>query len=290
MKRAYVAGALNSEHATGYLQNVSKMLDTAEQLRLLGVAPFKPAEDLLSGIKFGYYEYDDVFDPSQAWLDVSDFVYLTPGWEDSPGTRREIERASRKGIPVFMDIDEVKQFLKPVIVCIVGESGSGKSLMAEWFEKLFHYNLIVSYTTRPMRSPNEKGHTFIDDAMFDTFSHDDMIAYTKFGDYRYCCLKQDVQDYNTYVIDENGLQMLREKYSDTYHIYAIRVYAKPVKGLLTDFASSERILRDKGRFTMSDNEFDFVFKNSYDLSKLINFVQVTHNAVHSDFISKCYYV
>jgi guanylate kinase len=291
MKKCYVAGALNSSDCIGYLQNVSRMMETAESIRQLGVAPFIPGIDLLMGIKFGYYEYDDFFDCSQMWLDSSDFVYLTPQWEDSKGTRREIERAGKNGIPVFMEYDEVKEFLKPVIICIVGESGSGKTLMAEWFEKLFNYNLIQSYTTRPKRTRDENGHTFINDEQFDKFNFDneEMIAFTKFGEYRYCCLKKDVKFYNTYVIDEVGLEMLKEKYSNEFHIYSIRVHAS-LKDRLSKTDDKDRVMRDEGRFLMKDNEFDFVYHNSYDLGKMINFVQITQNSVFSDFVSKCYNV
>ena len=61
-----------------------------------------------------------------------------------------------------------------------------------------------------MRYPGETGHTFVTKEEFDTFSHDDMIAYTEFGGHRYCCLKKDVLDFNTYVIDERGLIYLMQ--------------------------------------------------------------------------------
>jgi len=264
------------------------MEQSAESIRQLGVAVFRPYLDLLSGLQHGYYDYDDYFDYSQPWLDSSDFVFLTPGWEDSVGTRREIYRAGKRGVPVFLSLEEVTEFLKPVVVCIVGESGSGKTLTAEWFERLFNYKLIQSYTTRPKRTPDENGHTFISNEIFDALHQEDMIAYTKFGEHRYCCLLKDVDYYNTYVIDEVGLQMLKERYSDRFHIYSIRMKADEKKRKIV--ADPERFRRDKGRFTMKDSEFDFIYHNIYDLGKLINFVQVTHNSINSDFISKCLFV
>ena len=287
MKKVYIAGKLSDTDVCQYIQNCSRMMTTAESIRQLGCAVFVPAIDLLMGIKFGYYQYEDYFDGSQLWLDASDCVYLTPGWDESKGTRREIERAGKKGIPVFMEMEQIKEFLKPVIICVIGESGNGKTLMAEWFEKLFHYHLIQSYTTRPRRKPEENGHTFINEEQFDKFNYDgdEMIAYTKFGKYRYCCLRKDVQDYNTYVIDEYGFSHLREKYSDTFHLYSIRL--KTEERQRRAHTSPDRMERDKGKFTLPDKEFDFVYHNNYDLGKLINFVQVTHNSINSDFVSKC---
>ena len=46
------------------------------------------------------------------------------------------------------------------IFCLVGPSGSGKTTVAKALEK-HGYNVIQSYTTRPRRSENEWGHTFV---------------------------------------------------------------------------------------------------------------------------------
>lgn len=110
-KRVYVAGKLNAM-AVDYLHNVHKMMDAAEAVRLAGYAPFIPAIDLLMGIKFGYESYEDYFQISQSWLAAADAVILVPGWETSEGTAREIELAESLGIPVFEDLDELKNYLE----------------------------------------------------------------------------------------------------------------------------------------------------------------------------------
>ena len=111
LKRVYVAGKLNDD-AVGYLYNVHKMMTAAEKVRLAGFAPFIPAIDMLMGLKFGYTEYTDYFDGSQAWLLASDAVFLTPGWETSAGTKREIELAKKHDIPVFESLKRMKKYLK----------------------------------------------------------------------------------------------------------------------------------------------------------------------------------
>lgn len=287
MKKCYVAGKLSDPDVCKYLQACHKMQKTAERVRKLGVSVYIPYLDLLSGLQHGYYEYNDFFDNSQLWLDASDFVYLTPGWEKSLGTCREMERAGKNNIPVFSGLEQVTEFIKPVVICIVGESGSGKTLMAEWFEKLYKYHLIQSYTTRPRRTPEENGHTFVSEEEFDKFSYDEeeMIAYTKFGAFRYCCLRKDVRDYNTYVIDEDGLKMLKEKYSDQFHIYSIRIRADVAKR--RSLVSRDRFIRDKDRFTLPDEDFDFVYHNSYDLKEMITFVNVTQTNIWADFVLNC---
>ena len=148
---------------------------------------------------------------------------------------------------------------KPTIICIVGESGSGKTLIADYLDHRYGYEIIESRTTRPQRTPDEDGHTFVSQEEFDSYDKDEMIAFTTFGGYNYCCLKKDVKDKNTYVIDEHGLKYLKENFSRIYNIYSIRVhrdYHARVRAVGRD-----RVDRDKGKFTMDDKEFDWVIEN-----------------------------
>lgn len=104
MKRIYVAGKLNDD-ACGYIKNVHRMIIWAEKVRKLGFAVFVPGLDFLQGVVFGDWNYQDYFDNSQSWLDVADAIFLVPGWEVSSGTKREIERANQRNIPVYFDLD-----------------------------------------------------------------------------------------------------------------------------------------------------------------------------------------
>jgi len=106
LTRVYVAGKLN-DMAVEYLYNVHKLMETAEMVRNHGFSVFVPAIDLLMGIKFGYKEYTDYFDNGQPWLMASDAVFLTPGWQTSEGTKKEVELAGELGIPVFDDIEDL---------------------------------------------------------------------------------------------------------------------------------------------------------------------------------------
>ena len=110
MKRIYIAGKLNAD-AVGYIKNVHHMIMWAEKVRKAGFAVYIPAIDFLAGVVHGDWEYNDYFDNSQPWLDAADAVFLVPGWRDSPGTTRELDRASRQGIPCYEDLDDmVKDF------------------------------------------------------------------------------------------------------------------------------------------------------------------------------------
>lgn len=105
-KLVYVAGALNSD-AVGYLKNVHRMIVHAKKLRDAGYAVYVPCNDLLEGIVSGNFSYSNFFDNSQVILLRSDAVSLTPGWEESKGTQREIALAKENGIPVFEVLDDL---------------------------------------------------------------------------------------------------------------------------------------------------------------------------------------
>lgn len=108
-KKVYVAGKLN-DMAVDYLNNVHKMMTTAEEVRKAGYAVMVPCIDLLMGIKFGYESYNDYFDNSQPWITVADAVFLTPGWEKSIGTRNEMTLATEYGVPIFDKLSDMNKY------------------------------------------------------------------------------------------------------------------------------------------------------------------------------------
>lgn len=155
-------------------------------------------------------------------------------------------------------LEEFQFIEKPVIICVVGESGAGKSLTAEYLDSTYGINLIQSYTDRERRHPEETGHTFLTTKQFNNLNGD-VLAYTKFGDNQYCCLVDDLTHCSTYVIDEDGLEMLKTNWHKTFDIYSLRI-KRPLFDRL-DSVGEERIKRDVGRYNLKDNEFDFVIDN-----------------------------
>ena len=146
--------------------------------------------------------------------------------------------------------------MKSKIICLVGPSGSGKTYMATHLEEEYGIPQIQSRTTRPRRTPDETGHTFVTDEEFDTYEDSHMIAFTTFGGSRYCCLHKDVNAPTiSYVIDEAGLKYLRENFSNIYSIFAVRLFMPEEKRKL--LVGEERIMRDEGKFLMGIDDFDY---------------------------------
>ena len=100
MFKVYIAGRLN-DNAVGYIKNLHNMIQWAEKIRKLGCSVYVPGLDFLVGVVMGNYNYEDYFNNSQPWLDVSDAVFVIPNSDDSIGTKKEIARAQMMGIPVF---------------------------------------------------------------------------------------------------------------------------------------------------------------------------------------------
>jgi guanylate kinase len=152
------------------------------------------------------------------------------------------------------------------IITITGESGTGKTTMAEYIRKKMGINMIESYTDRAKRTPDEVGHTFLTKEEYDKIKLEDMIAFTNFGGNRYCCIKQDVENLNTYVIDESGIKYLTKNFSDEYQIIKVRI--KRDYDLRKEIVNEDRLKRDEGQFTLPDDYYDIVLHNNYSTEQL----------------------
>lgn len=144
--KIYVAGPLTAV-GVEYIKNHSDMMLEAEHLRRLGFSVYVPAVEILMGLKFGYTDYSDYFDNSQPWLKAADAVYLCAGWENSKGTKKEIELALANNIPVFDDPDElVKHFQSHSIIADMAELQ--QEIDNVWFKIQAELETMISRQTR----------------------------------------------------------------------------------------------------------------------------------------------
>lgn len=101
-----------------------------------------------------------------------------------------------------------------VFVCIVGQSGCGKSSIVRELCKKYKYKAIESYTTRPRRNKCETGHIFISDKEADDMlsSRTPIIAFTRFGGYRYFSVIDQVEQCDLFIVDPSGLDFFKRHY------------------------------------------------------------------------------
>ena len=109
------------------------------------------------------------------------------------------------------------------IVLIVGESGSGKSTICDELTKRYGLKQVKSYTTRPRRSEDEDGHTFISDKEFKEL--EGICAYTYFDNHHYCATREQIDNSDLYIIDPNGIEYFIKKYNGRKIPMVVYIYA-----------------------------------------------------------------
>jgi len=188
--------------------------------------------------------------------------------------------------------------LKDRIVCLVGESGSGKSTIAELLENE-GYNYIQSYTDRPRRYKNERGHIFITrKEYFQVIIKDklkkDIIAPTCFGGNHYFATKKQYKGkgVSIYVIDAKGVKQLRQTIKDAKIVViylkcdkwtrAIRMWCRKNKNNVVSYSCpenwdnidtdiKERILHDEQSFKVVS--CDYVVDANRDIEEVLKDVK-----------------
>ena len=112
MIKVYVAGAYSADNVIDVLKNIGKGETEAANLFKLGFAVFTPWHDKDYIIKNPYQDWPvkHFLDNSMAWLEVSDIVYVIPGWENSTGVKAEIVRAKELRIPVVYEVDDLLEW------------------------------------------------------------------------------------------------------------------------------------------------------------------------------------
>ena len=111
MKRIYIAGAISDPSLIQSLDNIRRGVRVANMVLAAGYAVFVPHIDfqLFLGLNDGQeISKESIQAQSMAWLEVSDAVLLVPGWENSGGTKSEIERALELGIPVYDSFEALR--------------------------------------------------------------------------------------------------------------------------------------------------------------------------------------
>ncbi len=114
---------------------------------------------------------------------------------------------------------------KTPLLLLVGPLGSGKSTIAHLLEQRNGWKELDSYTTRPKRTPDETGHTFINEEDFCILK--DLVAYTEINGFRYGATKRQVEDADMYIIDVLGAEILMRNYHGDRKLVAVSILCDP---------------------------------------------------------------
>ncbi len=126
MKRIYLAGPMGPMDE-GRAGRVRDAIGYAEELLRAGFAPWVPHLcDAWDQIFEHDYEASMAYDA--VWLAQCQAVFRFPG--HSPGADREVAWANANGLPVFMDLAELKRWARAT----TGGAGGGASAVLEVYE------------------------------------------------------------------------------------------------------------------------------------------------------------
>lgn len=180
---------------------------------------------------------------------------------------------------------------KPLF-CILGASASGKSTLVQKLEIELNMKQIASYTTRPPRYEGEAGHIFVTEEEFQSLS--DIVAYNYYLDNHYGVTSQQIDDeaHDLYVVDQTGLNELKEKYKGDRKIYSVYIDCLPLNrydrlfdryfkmyqnSLVATNRAMERIKQDEIEFENCNLVVDYVITNNDNIEtayeELKNYIQ-----------------
>ena len=108
--KVYVAGSYSADNVISVLDNIRIGMRASTQVLLKGHSPFCPWLDFHFQLMLRENEsltVEDYWRYSMDWLEVSDIVYVCNYRKDSKGTKAEIERATKLGIPVVYNLEDI---------------------------------------------------------------------------------------------------------------------------------------------------------------------------------------
>jgi hypothetical protein len=109
MKVVYVAGPYRAPTPWGIEQNIRRAEALSLEVWKLGAAAICPHANTRY---FQHEAPDDIWLKGDlAILEKCDAVLLTPDWRKSEGATVEAHHARNLGIPVFIDLEELVEFL-----------------------------------------------------------------------------------------------------------------------------------------------------------------------------------
>lgn len=152
------------------------------------------------------------------------------------------------------------------LITITGPSGAGKDTVARMLSEITGIPVLVSYTTRKMREGEENGreHWFVSPDMVP--DKKDMLAYTQYGGYEYWTEIMQIGDAAIYVIDEEGLRDLHDRFP---HIPLVSIVVlanrtvRRVRGV-----DDNRMNRDKERRQFPLEYYDYRIYNNTSMKNL----------------------
>jgi len=85
----YIAGPISNPDAGKLFENLHRFFLKEVQLWKAGFSPINPASDIIAAIMCGDLTHADYLAKDQSLVAVAEYIFMLPGWTDSPGAREE---------------------------------------------------------------------------------------------------------------------------------------------------------------------------------------------------------
>lgn len=171
------------------------------------------------------------------------------------------------------------------LYCLVGKSGCGKTTIANELERRFGFRQLESYTTRPKRTPDERGHKFISSEEFSKLKG--ILAYTLFNGYEYCATQEQANESDVYIIDPDGVFTLKNNWDSLrdFVVIGINVPEEELRERMrargdTEEMIESRVKNDSEKFKDFDKVCDIVIENR-DLERTIGLLKKIIDALEA---------
>lgn len=154
---------------------------------------------------------------------------------------------------------------------MVGRSGSGKSTMADILSDKHNFRVVQSYTTRPKRTENERGHIFLSHEEYEKFSKDSICCYKLIENEHYFCTFDQINSCDLYIVDPISAFDFYQDFKDKYNI--VIIYLK-----ISEYSSILRMIdrNDHEAKIISRIEQDKILFND-DIINKINNLEYCHS-------------
>ena len=170
--------------------------------------------------------------------------------------------------------------MKKTLFLVAGRAGSGKDAVVTGAFNRMGLKKIVSYTDAPIRDDQVEGreHFFVSkEKMDEILKNEEIIAYTKIGDNRYCATASQINDETKfYIIDPIGIKDIQNKNLDInlkiVYIYADLETRKKRMWKRKNFDADTRIANEEAQFNEFEESygFDFMIDNNINLQSSID--------------------
>ena len=112
--KLYVAGPISANYLLDAMEHIRHGINVARLLIMQGHEVFCPHLDFLYALQCGEtgtVDEEDLKRNSMSFVtDWAEALYVLDGWENSRGTKAEIEKAKEKGLPVFYGPTDLREY------------------------------------------------------------------------------------------------------------------------------------------------------------------------------------